>query len=685
MKRSLVIGFVMLGCGVVASAFAQERYWIELRDRTVVESNDQPQAATRAGISERALRRRAKVLSTDQLIQANDRPISESTLDVIRSTGARIRSVSRWLNAVSVEASPAQIASLRQLPIVAQTIPVARYTRKPVEALDPPAVPLLRSTAANRFEYGTSLTQIVNINAVELHNLGVIGEGVLVGMLDNGFTNYTAHEALADAEVVDEYDFVQRDQNTSRSSTELANQGDHGTGCFSVLGGYKPGKLIGAAPGATFMLGKTEIEGSETHIEEDLYVEGLEWLERNGADIVSTSLGYRDFDASTYSYPIDSLNGRSTIVARAASIAASKGVLLVTAMGNQGYATSDGQGRLLYFDQTIVSPADADSILGVGATSSDGELAAFSGTGPTADGRIKPDIVAQGLGVYWAGTSTPTSYGFQGGTSLATPLTAGAAALVLSAHPQLTPMQVREAILQTGRPVDNGTWQTASYPNNYYGHGRLDALRAAMYHGPVVSNRPEVERTAGGFDLRVMIRSSAAVPADSVKFIYTIDTGTTYNTLTLQAGGQLYEYVGSVVAPTDSRVLGYFAFADADGRSQRLPYNAPDSLLDLASLSYGGEPSVPTSATLHQNYPNPFNAGTVIEADVPVAGRAEVDVYDILGRHIRTLFNGVTGPARLTLRWDGRASNGTPVASGVYVYRLITPASSLSRTMVFVR
>ncbi len=676
----------MLGCGVVASAFAQERHWIELRDRSIVESNDQPRSATRAGISERALRRRAKVLSSGQLVQANDFPVSESTLDIIRSTGARIRSVSRWLNAVSVEASPAQIAFLRQLPIVAQTIPVARYTRKPVEALDPPAVPLLRSSAANRFEYGTSLTQIVNINAVELHNLGVVGEGVLVGMLDDGYTNHFTHEALAPIDVVAEYDFIQRDTNTSYSSGEAASQGSHGAGCLAVLGGYKPGKLIGAAPRARFLLGKTEIIGSETHIEEDLYVEGLEWLERNGADVVSTSLGYRDFDAVTYSYPFDSLNGRNTIVARAAAVAARKGILLVTAMGNEGAMVLDTViSQIVHLEKTLISPADADSILGVGATSSDGELAAFSGTGPTADGRIKPDIVAQGLGVYWAGTSTATSYGFANGTSLATPLTAGAAALVLSAHPQLTPMQVREAILQTGRPVDNGTWQTASYPNNYYGHGRLDALRAAMYHGPVVSNRPEVERTAGGYDIRVMIRSTSSVPADSVRFVYNVSGGAAFSTITLQTGGQPYEYIGSVVVPTDSRVTGYITFADNNGRSQRLPFNAPDSLLDLDSLSGGDGPSIPTSVVLYQNYPNPFNAGTVILADVPVAGHATVDVYDLLGRHVRTLFNGTSAPGRLTLRWDGRTSDGTPVASGVYVYRLITPASSLSRTMVFVR
>jgi subtilisin family serine protease len=154
-------------------------------------------------------------------------------------------------------------------------------------------------------------------------------------------------------------------------------------------------------------------------------------------------------------------------------------------MGNEGQIAASG----LHADSTLWSPADADSIISVGAADSNGVLASWSSCGPTADGRIKPEVVAQGMAVYWADGSTTTGYSFVDGTSCSTPLVAGAAALILSAHPKLTNMQVRQALLQTARHINDGTIQTTVYPNNYYGHGFVDAFAAVMHDVTPIANK----------------------------------------------------------------------------------------------------------------------------------------------------------------------------------------------------
>ena len=159
----------------------------------------------------------------------------------------------------------------------------------------------------------------------------------------------------------------------------------------------------------------------------------------------------------------------------------------------------------------------------MGATSSDGELAVFSGCGPTADGRIKPEVVAQGMGVYWADGSTTTGYETVAGTSCSTPLVAGAAALVLSAHPQLTNMQVRDALMKTTNQRNDGHQKVATYPNNYYGYGFADAYDAALSLGPVFSNEPTIVKTTNGYTVTTMLVSKYTLYPDSIFYYYRYD------------------------------------------------------------------------------------------------------------------------------------------------------------------
>ncbi len=468
-----LLPLVFFSSTATAQSPTSQRYWITFRDRGDAFRLDFARGNARdLGISDRALWRRAKVLPPDRVINELDLPVPQSYIDAIRSTGASIRSTSRWFNAVSAELSPDQRSVAESLPFVAsiQRVAVLRKNR-PHYSPELAQAPSQKRRLTASLDYGPSLIQLSNIKVVDAHNRGINGSGVIVGMIDDGFNYHNTHPALRNIKVLAEYDFIQRDSSTSRAPGEYASQGGHGAATLSAIAGFDNGKLIGASYGASFILAKTEIDSVEIRLEEDLYVEALEWMERLGADVVSTSLGYIDW------YTYSNLDGKTATTSKAARIAAQKGVLLVTAMGNEGNYR-DPRTRTT---GTLIAPADADSIVAVGAISADGFLAGFSSTGPTADGRVKPEVVAQGVNVY--AVSGESGYGYWGGTSLSTPLTAGAAALILSANPSLTPMEVRARLIGTTKEFNDSTSRTQSYPNNYYGWGMVDAAKAVGLSG----------------------------------------------------------------------------------------------------------------------------------------------------------------------------------------------------------
>ncbi len=467
--RLLLPIIVVLALNSTSSAQTQ-RCWITFRDRGP--SSGLTTADPKSlGISDRALWRRSKVLPPDRLIDDFDFPPEHSYLDRLRSEGIVIRSTSRWLNAVSAEVTTTQRASIINLPFVLSVTPVPVFFKQQ-QVAQPLQGPMLKKEAGTGIDYGESYGQLNALKVPDVHARGITGSGIIIGVLDDGFNSHKTHPALKNLKIVAEYDFVQRDSNTSRAPGEYSSQGNHGASTLSEIGGFFNGRLVGAAYGASFILAKTEIDSVEIQLEEDLYVEALEWMERLGVDITSSSLGYCDW----YTWP--DMNGKTPITSRAARIAASKGVLVVTAMGNTSGATvrrTDGQ-------LALNAPADADSILAVGATFLDGPLASFSLTGPTYDGRTKPEVVTPGVNDFAvSGDSDYTQ--FFTGTSAATPLAAGVAALVLSANPTLTPMQLRARLLSTTQQYNDGSARTQSYPNNYYGWGLLNASAAVGLQG----------------------------------------------------------------------------------------------------------------------------------------------------------------------------------------------------------
>ncbi len=377
--------------------------------------------------------------------------IKSSYLNALKKTGVEIKNKSRWLNAVSVIADIDQIFLIKHLPFVLKIEPVRQH--KKIKGIQSN-----KAYSKNRdLDYGSSFDQIEQINCRTPHIAGYHGQGVRVLYLDTGYE--LNHEAYDSLNLIAEYDFINNDENTANETPQEVsdNHDDHGTICLSVMAGYSPGNLIGPAFKSEYLLAKTEVMADEIYQEVDNYVAAIEWGEALGADITCASLGYYDW------YTYNDLDGNTAATTIAVDIASGLGVLCVNSAGNEGDDP-------WYY---ICTPADADSIISVGAVSQDGTIAGFSSRGPTYDGRIKPEVCARGVSTYCVRSNTENDYRTASGTSFSAPLAAGAAAVIMSANPDWTNMQVREAMMMTASQVNN--------PDNSYGYGIINTWNAINY------------------------------------------------------------------------------------------------------------------------------------------------------------------------------------------------------------
>ncbi len=433
--------------------------WIFFIDKGVYTQSQLQTALARRGpaISAKAAARRAKMgIYSPQFV---DLPVVDKYVRTLQERGAELRRTSRWLNAASVEIEGARLSELAALPFVREIRPMLRYPSPRVKQEQKlPVMP--KALEPGPFDYGSAAGQLSMIGVPLAHDAGYDGAGVLVCMLDTGYR--INHEAFATAfsemRVKGQRDFVFGDNIVQNEPEDSPSAHNHGTYTWSTLGGEVDGTLYGPAFKADFLLGKTEDVRSEEPIEEDNWVAGMEWADSAGADVISSSLGYIDW------YTADDLNGDYAVTTVAADIAASLGIVVCNSAGNGGSQPS-----------TLIAPADADTILSVGAVSSSKVIVSFSSRGPTADNRTKPEVCAQGLSTYCATASTNNSYGGVSGTSLSCPLVGGAAALLIQAHPDWTPVQVREALMMTA--------DRASQPNNDYGWGIINVMDAINYTG----------------------------------------------------------------------------------------------------------------------------------------------------------------------------------------------------------
>jgi len=366
------------------------------------------------------------------------RPVASAYLNRLRALGVRPLVRSRWFHAVSAHLSEGERAEITALPFVRRTRPVAslspastsegpdgsRFQSQTRDApAPPPATPAL----------GKSEGPLSRIHARPPLKRGLNGRGVRIGFLDAHFAGlrHPAFSTLrADGRLA-----------ALRTFTGGLQGGNHGLGVVSVAAGYAPGTLLGPAYGATVLGATTEYTQFERNVEEDNFVAGLEWLYRQGADVVNVSIGYTTFDEGQRSYSPADLDGDTALTTRAVDRAAQLGVTVVVSAGNSGCAEPDS----CWF--YVNTPADADSAIAVGAIAPDSSLASFSARGPTADGRRKPDVLVQGQQVPAAWDDG--QYAQVGGTSFASPQVTGIVAQMLQVNPSLGPIEVRHLLRQT--------------------------------------------------------------------------------------------------------------------------------------------------------------------------------------------------------------------------------------------
>ncbi len=382
----------------------------------------------------------------------------------ITALGGRVRVKSRFVGAVSADLPGTRLRDAARIAGVRRVQPVAAYFRRPIR-YDTipvrPALPYIRAAATADSLYGPIAWVMDQLHVRTLHEHGLRGSGVRIAMLDAGFD--TQHPLMASAQIAAQYDFVYHDSIVRDEPGETQGEMTHGTATWSTIAANVPGTLVGVAPWATILLAKTEYTPTETRTEEDNWVAAVEWADSLHANIISSSLGYLSFD-NGFTYTPSELNGDVGVTSIAAHAAASRGILVVVSVGNAGPAVSSED-----------TPADADSIVAAGATDSLGRLAGFSSRGPTADGRIKPEVIAPGVDVPSAapggGIFTPS------GTSFSAPLIAGLAALVQGTRaPGSNPVDLREGLIAAG--AQHLT------PDNNRGYGIPDARAVLAWpHG----------------------------------------------------------------------------------------------------------------------------------------------------------------------------------------------------------
>ncbi|WP_375416011.1 S8 family serine peptidase [uncultured Hymenobacter sp.] len=439
-------------------------------------------ARPEAFLSARSLARRARQRIA---VRPRDLPVNPTYLARVRAVAGapQLRYSSRWLNAAVVACDSATLGRVRALPEVSgtQTLSVGPRRTGGVGQGRVAAASAAKGGVGNqpvlaaglqgrRATYGPAFPQNELLGAVALHEAGFRGEGMQIAVFDAGFPGVNT---------VGPFQPLQREgrlagtRNFVDGGTGVFLRDSHGTSCLSTLAANQPGFFVGSAPQATYYLCITEDAGSERPVEEANWLAAAEYADSAGVDVISSSLGYTLFDAPARSYTYADLNGRTALSSRAALEAARVGMLVVSSAGNEGNKAW----------RYVTAPADADSIISVGAVDSLGRRAAFSSVGPTADGRLKPELVAQGV---QTAVLTPAGAAVRGnGTSFAAPTLAGLAAGFWQAHPQLTAQQVRGYLLRSA--------SQAAAPDNLLGYGIPNFSAAQALVPPAALPAQELE------------------------------------------------------------------------------------------------------------------------------------------------------------------------------------------------
>ena len=446
-KRLIILSALVL---LVASASAQQdtlKYRISLRDKAAtVYSLEHPEQF----LSEKAIARRQK---QNLAVDSTDLPVCRQYIDEIRRQGVNIVVVGKWENFVTVSCNDsALIEHIAALPFVRATEKVWTAPKMNEGVGD-----AMRDSVINEPKiytdsiYGPALTQIQLSNGDKLHDAGFRGQGMMIAVIDAGFHNVDKIEAMKNINILGTRDFV-------NPEADIYAESSHGMSVLSCMAMNQPNVMIGTAPEASYWLLRSEDEYSENLVEQDYWAAAIEFADSVGVDLVNTSLGYYSFDDPAKNYRYRDLNGHYALMSREAAKAADKGIVVVCSAGNSGSGSW----------KKITPPGDAENVITVGAVNKYGVLAPFSSVGNTADGRVKPDVVAVGLGSDVMGTDGNLRHA--NGTSFSSPIMCGMVACLWQACPELTAKEIIELVRRSG--------DRAVFPDNIYGYGIPDLWKA---------------------------------------------------------------------------------------------------------------------------------------------------------------------------------------------------------------
>lgn len=442
MRSNFTFLFLLLSLTV----FAQEEAWVYFNAKPNAQLFfDNPLAE----LSQKALDRRT---NQNIALDVTDAPLETSYVDQIKaSTGITVMAQSKWLNALHIRGTQTAINALKTLSFV-QKVDFAdktlNATGKKVSATKTKKTADKLETAVD-YPYGSSANQIEMLNGQVLHQQNYTGEGKVIAVFDAGFPGVNTAQPFENLRnnnrILGGYDFTTRNNN-------FYTGGDHGTFVLSTMGGYKVDALVGTAPDASYYLFITEIDAEENPLEESLWVEAAEKADALGVDIITTSLGYfGDRDEPRYNHTYSDMNGTTNFISIGADAAFSKGILVLASAGNEG----------VQIERHIGSPADAVSVLAIGSVNATKSRSSFSSIGPSFDGRIKPDVMAQGTAAVVSDVNG--NIRTINGTSFSCPIMAGMAASLWQAFPSKTNKEIRQMILASGDRYSN--------PDNNYGYG----------------------------------------------------------------------------------------------------------------------------------------------------------------------------------------------------------------------
>lgn len=444
-----LISFLAIALLATGASAQQDtlKYRISLKDKAATEySLKKPEKY----LSAKAIERRRK---QNLPIDSTDLPVCRQYIDEIRKQGVKIVVTGKWDNFVTVSCNDTTLIDcIAALPFVLSTekVWISPGAGKPSMATERDSV-LNQPTIHPDSIYGRAITQIQMSNGDKLHEAGFKGQGMTIAVIDAGFHNVDKITAMQNIRILGTKDFVNQ-------QADIFAESSHGMSVLSCIGMNRPDIMTGTAPEASFWLLRSEDEYSEHLVEQDYWSAAVEFADSVGVDVINTSLGYYSFDDKSKNYKYRDLDGRHALMSRQASHIADKGMILVCSAGNSGAGSW----------KKITPPGDADNVLTVGAIDKRAVLATFSSVGNTADHRVKPDVVAVGVGSDVI--RTDGNQGRANGTSFSSPIMCGMVTCLWQACPTLTAKEVIELVRRSG--------DRAGFPDNIYGYGVPDMWKA---------------------------------------------------------------------------------------------------------------------------------------------------------------------------------------------------------------